>query len=219
MKFQERRKVMQYPGTVMLLEKLALSAGTSHKEIRALARERIEAALQVALIELGGLPQAAQKNWRLERNAQGAPIFPAGYVGSIAHCQSHAALIVAPQGRQNDDQTNYGLRSVGIDVEDISRFSNLSIKNRILSMEELQEQDLSLKDLALIFCAKEALYKMLAPLVKSWFGLRDVSLAKTADGFRAKTLVDLSTEFKAGSEFSVQAYYDNNLVIAWSKLP
>ena len=72
----------------------------------ALASRRQAAAARVAARAL--LAAAGQPAWDLPRRNGLAPRWPAGFVGSLAHCDSHAAAVLAPAHR---------FAAVGIDIE------------------------------------------------------------------------------------------------------
>ncbi len=102
----------------------------------------------------------------------GAPLWPQGIVGSITHSTTHAAAAVAQDSR---------LRGLGIDMETVSRVSP-AIKNKILTEPEkttlqrhpdpAEQQRL----LALLFSAKESIYKCLHPLLQCRIGFEDARI-------------------------------------------
>ena len=102
----------------------------------------------------------------------GAPLWPQGIVGSITHSTTHAAAAIAQDSR---------LRGLGIDMETVSRVSP-AITNKILTESELttlqchpdpaEQQRL----LALLFSAKESIYKCLHPLLQCRIGFEDARI-------------------------------------------
>lgn len=99
-----------------------------------------------------------------------APLWPDGLIGSITHCEGYSAAAV---GRRN------GVISLGIDAEIWSEFP-VDIVDHIASPEEVAQSSLAAFDsrlsLALIFSAKESIYKAAHPLVRLFFDFRSVEV-------------------------------------------
>ncbi|MGH7297926.1 MAG: 4'-phosphopantetheinyl transferase family protein, partial [Polyangiaceae bacterium] len=109
---------------------------------------------------------------------RGAPVLPAGLLGSISH---KADLAVALLARDADPRAR-----VGVDVED-DRPGKLDVSSRVLRDEELA----ALADLGepargsevlLRFSLKEAVYKALDPFVRRYVGFKEVAVTVNADG-------------------------------------
>jgi 4'-phosphopantetheinyl transferase EntD len=102
----------------------------------------------------------------------GAPLWPQGIVGSITHCGTYAAAAAARGSR---------LHGLGIDMETVSRVSP-AIKGKILTAAEehclRQQPDPAAQQrlLALVFSAKEAIYKCLHPLLQCRIGFADACI-------------------------------------------
>lgn len=116
----------------------------------------------------------------------GAPLWPQGIVGSITHSTTHAAATIAQDSR---------LRGLGIDMETVSRVSP-AIANKILTESELTtlqchpdpaEQQ---RQLALLFSAKESIYKCLHPLLQCRIGFEDARIKYEPDQRSIKILMD-----------------------------
>ena len=101
-----------------------------------------------------------------------APVWPPGVVGSISHDDG---LAVAAVARSSE------LLSLGIDIDTIARFKpdlerlvctpgEISLWLHGRSASERQRQ------LALVFCIKEAVYKAQYPLTKGWLDFVDLAL-------------------------------------------
>jgi 4'-phosphopantetheinyl transferase EntD len=120
-----------------------------------------------ALAQLGLAPSP------IANGERGAPIWPAGVVGSITHCAGYRACAVAPAEL---------FLGVGIDAE-----PNAPLPDGVLSEIARAEERPRLVDLAhaqpavswdrLLFSAKEAVYKVWFPLARCWLGFEDASLA------------------------------------------
>ncbi|MFT4823321.1 MAG: 4'-phosphopantetheinyl transferase EntD [Halioglobus sp.] len=92
------------------------------------------------------------------------PLWPAGIIGSIAHSDTYAVVAVS---------SNPQLRALGIDLERTGRAGE-EILRRILTKAE--QASLGDMDATLIFSAKEAVYKMLFPIVQKYVGFQDVEI-------------------------------------------
>jgi 4'-phosphopantetheinyl transferase EntD len=116
-----------------------------------------------------------------------APVWPAGAVGSLTHCEGFCAAAVA----RVDD-----LRSLGIDAELDAPLSRRA-GERICTDDERRHLD-SLPPLPsgqwekLVFSAKEAFYKAWFPLGRRFLGFHDAALHfDPAEGaFRVRVLRD-----------------------------
>jgi 4'-phosphopantetheinyl transferase EntD len=113
-----------------------------------------------------GLPPAP-----LLRTAGGGVQWPAGYTGSVTHSDAVAAAAVGAVA---------GVPGLGLDVEELGRLRDALLK-RILTPAELTVlQAVPEADRQLLatraFCAKEALFKCLQPLLNHWFGFQEAEV-------------------------------------------
>ena len=119
---------------------------------------------------------------------RGEPLWPAGVVGSITHCDGYRAGAVA---RAAD------LLAVGIDAEpheplpdgllgDIARPEEAAV------LAELRRAQPAVHWDRLLFSAKESVYKAWYPLAERWLGFEDATLTVDADArsFAARLLVE-----------------------------
>jgi 4'-phosphopantetheinyl transferase EntD len=110
--------------------------------------------------------------------ADRAPIWPPGLTGSISHTDHYCAVAVARRSE---------ISAIGVDVEDLDRFT-LDLTRHVLSPREIAIEleglpcQQRLERAAIIFSAKEALYKCLYPLTRMWIGFRDVEATLDAAG-------------------------------------
>ena len=92
------------------------------------------------------------------------PLWPPGFVGSIAHSKKQAISVVA------SDRDYWGL---GVDVEELSRGDG-ALANKILTAHEKKLYQQLRKERALflikVFSMKEAIYKALFPHYQKFFG-------------------------------------------------
>lgn len=126
---------------------------------RACARE--------ALVQLG------QPHQPIPSGSRGEPLWPAGIVGSITHCDGYRGCAVA---RSSD------LATVGVDAE-----PNQPLPEGVLEDIALPEEREWLRYLArqapgthwdrLLFSIKESVYKAWFPLAEKWLGFEDAVVA------------------------------------------
>jgi 4'-phosphopantetheinyl transferase EntD len=128
---------------------------------------------------------------------RGAPLLPAGAVGSVSHKRTIAVALCAREANPR--------ATIGIDVEDL-RPLRTDIASRVLTADELAvlPADGPARDAAVLlaFSAKEAIYKALDPWVHRFVGFQEASVARGSDGSLAGRLA------LAGSEgpFSVELH-------------
>jgi 4'-phosphopantetheinyl transferase EntD len=118
-------------------------------------------------------------------DADGAPRWPAGVVGSMTHCPRYRAAVVARSDR---------LRGIGIDAEPHAALPHPA-RDLILRGDErarLHALGESHRDLhwdRVVFCAKEAVYKACFPSTRRWLDFADISVTVHAEGtFQARLL-------------------------------
>lgn len=112
------------------------------------------------------LAQRGHRNAPVPRSASGAPIWPAGIIGSLAHDD---AVAVAAVGLRHDFQ------AIGIDVEPA-----VALPPGVLALVATpQEQNSIAGDPVggkLLFAAKEAVYKALYPLDQTFLEFGDIEI-------------------------------------------
>jgi phosphopantetheine--protein transferase-like protein len=106
----------------------------------------------------------------------GEPIWPDQITGSISHSKKWAAAAVS---------TTKDIMAVGFDIETINRISS-GILKRIITEKEKELQDKKDEQnaqiyAALIFSAKEAIYKALSKLYNKTLRFKDVSIISKND--------------------------------------
>ena len=142
------------------------------------------------MMRLGCEPQAIPKS------ASGAPIWPAGLVGSLAH---DAQVAVAAMARRDD------FASLGIDIEPAEPLDT-DLLNLIATADErkrIAEDPLRGREL---FAIKEAVYKAVYPLDGTFLEHHDVEVNFSAG--RATTRTGRTVRFRYGlsSHFVVLAF-------------
>lgn len=119
------------------------------------------------------LAQLGQPHQPIPTGSRGQPLWPAGIVGSITHCEGYRACAVA---RSRD------LVTVGVDAE-----PNLPLPEGVLGDIALPEEREWLRYLAgqmpdthwdrVLFSIKESVYKAWFPLAEKWLGFEDAVVA------------------------------------------
>jgi enterobactin synthetase component D len=98
------------------------------------------------------------------------PVWPLGVIGSITHSRQMAISCVSLSNK---------FSSLGIDAEELMKSSlGTEVENTIASVEELAlvKKDESQKGITVLFSAKEALYKALFPLARTFIDFKEVKL-------------------------------------------
>jgi len=124
------------------------------------------------------------------------PIWPENISGSIAHSKNYCVVAVAQKDK---------IQGIGIDVEYIDRVIR-EVWDHICTEEELlwvfsRPKSDHRKYFALIFSAKESIYKCLYPLTKQWIGFEDVSIfvSPQENCFKARLNKDVGKLFNKGT--------------------
>ena len=132
------------------------------------------------------------------RGDDGAPVWPAGVVGSITHTDGFAAAAVAAAG---------DVSAVGIDTERVmSQERARSVVSAVAWPSELAHLQRIGCDrqeaLTMVFSAKEAVFKCLYPSIGRRFGFHDIRIVGVdawARTFQARVVRTLGDRFAAGT--------------------
>ncbi len=100
------------------------------------------------------------------------PIWPAGMVGSISHCDGYCGAAVAPRGE---------VLGIGLDVERADPLEPALLERICSEVERERAARLPARHGApdpgkLTFCAKESFYKCYFPLTGAFLGFKDVEV-------------------------------------------
>ena len=135
-----------------------------------LSRRRASGAARIAarglLAALGADPKAP-----LVKAPSGAPVWPAGFVGSLAHDEAYAVAAVGPRGR---------VLGLGVDIEPAEPLP-ADLVDFVLSEGERRETGGDRVAARLVFAAKEAVYKAVHPLDGSALEYPDIEI-RLAEG-------------------------------------
>lgn len=150
-------------------EAKAISRAIPQRQIEFAAGRR---AAREALAQLGIAPIA------ITQNADRAPVWPAGIVGSISHCAQCCIAVTAHSSKH---------RTLGVDVEPATALDPDLIDVICTPSERDWIATHSIPGIAakLIFSAKEAVYKAQYPLTGKVIGFDAVTVAFTDDDFMA----------------------------------
>lgn len=139
-----------------------------------------------------------------------APSWPIGYCGSISHSNEWVISCVASKD---------SYESVGLDIEDSSLLPNSTDWSaQIATNQELEICSVTAGDdaLALIFSAKETLFKAINPLTNVFFDFTDAEVVGRASaGIKLKLLRTLNENYKQSQCFDVQFLRKGTLVLTF----
>ena len=154
--------------TPLCTEEEALIASAIEKRQREFRAGRNAAHAALARLQVPTSP--------LLRGERREPLWPAGHVGSIAHCND---LCLAAAARESD------LTGIGIDVEPLEPLP-AGVERYVHTPEEeaYMADNPGDQPQRLIFSAKESLYKCYYPLVGRFFGFQSVTLSIDREGGR-----------------------------------
>jgi 4'-phosphopantetheinyl transferase EntD len=129
-----------------------------------------------------GLPPAAVAN-----GPRGEPLWPAGIVGSITHCEGYRACALARASE---------VLTIGIDAEPNAPLPagvlcDIAGPRELTWLEDRRRREPRVHWDRLLFSAKESVYKAWFPLAGRWLGFEDAELTLAAETgrFTARLLV------------------------------
>ncbi len=176
------------------------------------ARTRVEqftAGRVCSRIALGRLGVAATTP--IPRGEDRAPIWPAGFIGSISHTDSWCAAAVARSEL---------VRSIGIDLESSAPLKEALWRRVCTPMERDWLHELSAPGLTgkIVFSAKEAVYKCQYPISNQFLGFHAVEVELGEDSFRA-VFQQQAGEFQVGDVITGRYVVEEGLVATACELP
>lgn len=121
------------------------------------------------LLKALGEPIAA-----LPRSASGAPVWPSGIVGSMAHDDEVAVATIARSGH---------VRSLGIDVEPADALPR-ELVPIVATATERARYNAAVLERRILFCAKEAVFKASYPLCGLFLDFHDIEIDLDAGSAR-----------------------------------
>src|SRR5271163_1650517 len=131
----------------------------------------------------------------IPKDGKGAPVWPAGVVGSLAHADDIAVAAVALQSN--------GL-SIGIDIEpDVDLPDGLT--EIVATPNELRRYDDGILRSRLLFVAKEAVYKATFPLDRQFLDFLDVEIDLDRRLGRTRNGMNCQIFFARGAHLAVLA--------------
>lgn len=152
--------------------------------------------------------------WRPVLSAEDRrPVWPEGVAGSIAHTESTAVALVAPNDRTD---------GVGVDIETPRRAPEIDpfvlASGEIQWVDDLDDSDREAQVLR-IFSAKECIYKAFYPRVRSFFGFDAATLTPASGGFEARLTAGLDPDYPPDRRFLVRSTELGGDVLSWLVLP
>lgn len=141
------------------------------------------------------LAQLGHARAALPKSASGAPVWPAGITGSLAHDDQVA---VAAVGRQRD------VGAVGIDVEPALALPSETL-DLVATRRERQDMNGDALGGRLLFAAKEAVYKAVHPLDGVFLEFHDIEVDRAAGKARTRTGREVALRYCVSSHVVVLA--------------
>jgi enterobactin synthetase component D len=140
-------------------------------------------------------------------DADGAPIWPSGFVGSISHTDTFAMAAVA----RSTDIVGLGLDCERVmsaaSADEISQMVSIDAAERAVVWAGAPALDWPARA-TLTFSVKESLYKCLRPLAGEYFGFHDARIV-AVDGARVRLRLERDVgPFDAGRELDAQVVVD-----------
>jgi 4'-phosphopantetheinyl transferase EntD len=117
----------------------------------------------------------------IPRGEGGAPVWPAGVVGSLSHSAGMVAAVVARAG---------GVAALGVDLEAVDDRAE-GMADMICVPGEAEAARPWEAGILRVFSAKEAAFKALHPRVGFHFGFDSMEMALGPEGFAGRVLRDL----------------------------
>lgn len=146
-------------------------------------------------------------------DADGLPIWPTGFVGSISHCPGYCGVAVSPRG---------WIRSIGFDVEE-----NLPLPAELRAHVVCEEEqdwisqhtsDQALDWHKLLFSAKESAFKAIYPLFRRSFDFWDLELELSAStrsfSLRPSSLCGLAGDSLSGRFYVTAQHIFTGVTVA-----
>jgi phosphopantetheine--protein transferase-like protein len=157
------------------------------------------------------LKQLGIDNCILTQDENGEPLWPEQITGTISHSKKWAAAAVS---------TTNDIIAIGFDIETVSRISS-DILKRIITEKEKELLDKKDKQdaqiyAALIFGAKEAIYKALSKLYSKTLRFKDVSIISNDDSpeFEIELNDELNSFLKNVRPFCRYFIHENDIFTA-----
>ncbi len=108
---------------------------------------------------------SSQENLIIQKSDNEFPIWPTGFVGSLSHKKSIVGCLIGGSSR---------FQSMGLDIETLEKF-HMGLMPKICNEEEYSYVT-DIEALAIIFSAKETLFKAIYPLGKIFFYFHDARI-------------------------------------------
>ena len=137
------------------------------------------------------------------------PLWPAALRGSITHAAGWAAAAVAPATRT---------ANLGLDLED-SRAIRPGIEEAVTDADERRWTGGDPVKVALVFSAKESVFKAFHRFRQEYFGFEAVHLRWTGAGFEGTLREAMGRDWPLGTRVEIGCIEKDALVLSWLLLP
>ncbi|WP_245469036.1 MULTISPECIES: 4'-phosphopantetheinyl transferase superfamily protein [unclassified Mesorhizobium] len=152
------------------------------------------------LIAHGLLTELGVNDVAILRAPAGAPVWPEGITGSLAHDDEMAVATVAPVGH---------IRSLGIDVEPAQPLPDDIFALVAIPSDRIEAADRHLAG-RILFAAKEAVYKAVYPLDREVLGYEDITVDLNAGHATTTTGRKASLAYCVAPRVVVLAFIDGD---------
>jgi 4'-phosphopantetheinyl transferase EntD len=160
-----------------------IAAGDEHALLQAEATSFATSALKIRrqsgtarIVARGLLRALGEPAAALPRSASGAPVWPSGIIGSMAHDDEVAVAAVVRCGC---------LRSLGIDVEPADALPREMVRI-VATVAERARYSAAVLESRILFCVKEAVFKALYPLCGLFLDFDDIEVDLDAGSARVR---------------------------------
>lgn len=158
---------LPWPGVTALVGRFGIPGAESRlsPQMQRVHQSRCARALAIDLLDAQGATVEA-----IGKGPVGEPIWPDGFVGSLAHTECYAAAVIARQG---------DVAALGIDIEPAIPLPE-DILDRVLTAGEREWANAVAETIPaatrLLLCAKHCVHKALHPLRGVWLDFNEVGV-------------------------------------------
>lgn len=163
---------LPWPGVTALVGRFGIPGAESRlsPQMQRVHQSRCARALAIELLDAQGATVEA-----IGKGPVGEPIWPDGFVGSLAHTECYAAAVIARQG---------DVAALGIDIEPAIPLPE-DILDRVLTAGEREWANAVAETIPaatrLLLCAKHCVHKVLHPLRGVWLDYHEAVIDVASD--------------------------------------
>lgn len=163
--FAERRDIRIGAREIALGDEIRLWPEEA-KALAALQRERQQASGAARVLARELLAEFGAPPCAIGRDAEGVPLWPPGFAGSLAHDRSHALAALARVGK---------VTALGVDLEPAAPLPP-ELTELVATPSERARYDEALLRRPILFAVKEAVFKALFPADRRFLDFHDIEI-------------------------------------------